>query len=117
MPLHPEVQAFLEAQAEAQADVPPISEQTPEMAREGYLAIAEAIGPGPDMHTVSDRTIPGPEAEIPIRVYRPSAEVGLPVLGVGRFTVPPSQDVRHQRLRPLIIGSRSRPPDRDDSPG
>ncbi len=78
MPVHPEVQAFLDAQAAAEA--PPINEQTPEMAREGYLAIAEAVGPGPDMHSVTDRTIPGPDGEIAIRAYRPSAEASLPVL-------------------------------------
>ncbi|MEM6703535.1 MAG: alpha/beta hydrolase [Acidobacteriota bacterium] len=78
MPLHPEVQAFLDAQAQIEA--PPISEQTPEMAREGYRATAEAIGPGPEMNSVADRTIAGPAGEIALRIYRPTAEDGLPLL-------------------------------------
>ena len=78
MPVHPEVQAFLDAQAQIEA--PPITEQTPEMAREGYRATAEAIGPGPEMHSVADRTIDGPAGTIALRVYRPSAEGNLPIL-------------------------------------
>jgi acetyl esterase len=32
------------------------------------------------VHAVEDRTIPGPAGEIPVRVYRPSAAAGLPLL-------------------------------------
>lgn len=83
MPLDPQVAAFLETQAEAQEEngIPPILEQTPEMARSGYRALAEAMGPGPDLFDVEDRTIPGPDQnEIPIRVYRPSNKKNLPIL-------------------------------------
>jgi acetyl esterase len=31
-------------------------------------------------HEVFDRTIPGPDAEIPVRVFRPSDETGLPLI-------------------------------------
>lgn len=78
MPVHPEVQVFLDAQAQIEA--PPISEQTPEMAREGYRATAEAIGPGPAMHSVADRTMPGPGGDMRLRIYRPSAADDLPIL-------------------------------------
>ena len=83
MPLDPQVAAFLETQAEAaQAHgIPHILEQTPEMARLGYRALAEAMGPGPDLFDVEDRTIPGPDQnEIPIRIYRPAKKKDLPLL-------------------------------------
>ncbi len=53
MPVDPQVQAFLEAQAQAAIEnqVPPITEQTVEMARAGYLAVAEMLGRGPDVDT------------------------------------------------------------------
>ncbi len=72
MPLDPQVQAFLEAQAQEPA--PPITEQTPEMAREGYLALAEILGPGKELADVSNRAIPGPLGNIPLRIYRPPGE-------------------------------------------
>ena len=74
MALDPQVQAFLEAQAEAAAEAPPppILEQTPEMGREGYEALAEAVGPGPDVAEATDRSIPGPSGDIELRIYRPN---------------------------------------------
>ena len=82
MPVDPQVQAFLEAQAQAAIanQVPPITEQTVEMARAGYLAVAEMLGQGPDVDT-EDSAAPGPAGDIPVRIYRPKgAGPGLPVL-------------------------------------
>ena len=75
MPLHPQVEAFLQMQAAAaeEAGIPPITEQTPEMARAGYAALGQSLGSGEDVETL-DRTIPGPAGEIPIRVYSPDGE-------------------------------------------
>lgn len=78
MALDPQVQEFLKAQEEQPA--PPITEQTVEMAREGYLALAEAVGRGPEVGEVSDRRIPGPAGDIPVRVYRPEGEGPFGVL-------------------------------------
>lgn len=36
--------------------------------------------PPPPLHSVDDRTIPGPACPIPVRVYRPGPDTGLPVL-------------------------------------
>ena len=82
MPVDPQVQAFLEAQAQAAIanQVPPITEQTVEMARAGYLAVAEMLGQGPDVDT-EDSAVPGPAGDIPVRIYRPKgAGPGLPIL-------------------------------------
>ncbi|WP_133917253.1 alpha/beta hydrolase [Streptomyces sp. NBC_00582] len=48
-------------------------------AREWVRARASDLPP-PVIHEVYDRTVPGAEAEIPVRVYRPGPEAGLPVL-------------------------------------
>ena len=82
MPVDPQVQAFLEAQAQAAIanQVPPITEQTVEMARAGYLAVAEMLGQGPDVDT-EDSAVPGPAGDIPVRIYKPrGAGAGLPIL-------------------------------------
>lgn len=83
MPLDSQIAAFLETQAAAAEEngIPPILEQTPEMARAGYRALAEAMGSGPDLFDVEDRTIPGPDQnQIPVRIYRPSKKKDLPIL-------------------------------------
>lgn len=72
MPVDPQTEAFLRQLAEEEA--PPITEQTPEMAREAYRALAEILGPGPAVERVDDRAIPGPGGAIPLRVYRPPGE-------------------------------------------
>jgi acetyl esterase len=73
MPAHPQVLAFLELQAAALAKhpVPPITQQTPEMARLGYEALARFLGPGAEVGDVADRSIPGPAGYLPVRIYRP----------------------------------------------
>ncbi|HVS14871.1 MAG TPA: alpha/beta hydrolase [Thermoanaerobaculia bacterium] len=78
MTAHPQVIAFLEAQAAlaAAADppIPPISEQTPEMARAGYEALRQFLGDGETVARVEDRGIPGPAGDLTIRVYTPEGE-------------------------------------------
>lgn len=50
-------------------------------ARAADLAAIRASGGSPrSLYEVADRTIPGPGGELPVRVYRPSAEPQLPVL-------------------------------------
>ena len=72
MPLHPQAQAFLDGLAAQGA--PPIYELTPEQARGIPAALAELVGPGPDVASVRDIAIPGPASDIPARVYEPSAD-------------------------------------------
>lgn len=47
--------------------------------RKGYVAFAGLAGPPPELFSVEDRSIAGPAGALPIRIYRPSADV-LPVL-------------------------------------
>ena len=72
MALDPQVKALLDGMAEVGA--PPITEQTPEQAREtgavlGQLSVPEEVA------SAVDRTIPGPGGELPVRIYRPDSPV------------------------------------------
>lgn len=71
MPVHPEYQALLDMMAVMAADAPPLSQTTPEMSRQAYAGLAAVAGPGPQVVSVSDRTIEGQTGSIPVRVYRP----------------------------------------------
>jgi len=53
-------------------DAVKMSDMTPDEARASYLALAGLFGPGENVGAVADRTVPGPEGEIPVRVYTPS---------------------------------------------
>ena len=81
--VHPEIEAFLRQVAEA--GLPSIQELTPEAAREqfeaGMRARLEAF-PAPPVASVENRTIPGPDGPIPIRVYHDTepARENRPVL-------------------------------------
>ena len=72
MSLHHQAQRFLDAIA-AQGG-PPLYELSVEDARGIPAALAEVVGPGPEVAQVRDVAIPGPAGEIPARVYEPSAD-------------------------------------------
>ncbi len=69
MPLHPQAQQFLDMLAESGA--PPLYEMSPEEARAIPAVIAELLGPGPDVATVRDISIPGSAGSIQARIYEP----------------------------------------------
>lgn len=79
MPVHPQAQLVLDVMNESglvideSTDPAAIRVQMEEFARAGRAA-AEPVD------RVDDRTIPGPGGELPVRVYRPSADTSLPVL-------------------------------------
>ncbi len=109
MPVDPQVQAFLEAQEQAAIEnqIPPISEQTVEMARAGYLAMAEMLGTGPEAET-TDSAITGPAGDIPVRIYRPpGAADGLPILVYyhGGGWVIGDLDTHDHACRELAVGA------------
>jgi len=61
--------------------VVPLYTLTVEQARAEDLAAIRSAGGDPEsVHQVIDRTIPGPEGELPIRIYRPDADGALPAL-------------------------------------
>ena len=79
MPLHPKLAELAEGMA-ANPDARAIHDLSPKEARDGYRALVSMLGPAPEVTRVEDRTIPGPECEIPLRVYTPDAEGPLGVL-------------------------------------
>lgn len=77
MPLHPDAQAALDARTAF--GIRPVSELTPEQGREQSIRYAATAQREP-VARVEDRAIPVPYGEIPIRLYYPSAAMGLPIL-------------------------------------
>jgi acetyl esterase len=70
MPLHPEAQAFLDANA--QLGQPPIHELTPQEARAQVQANTALLPPGPDVADVQDIRIPVRDGSIGARRYVPA---------------------------------------------
>jgi acetyl esterase len=70
MPLDPQAQAFL-AQA-AEAGAPPTEEMTPAEARVAALAYSTLGGEPEEVADLEHRFIPGPSADLPVRIYRPA---------------------------------------------
>jgi acetyl esterase len=69
VPLHPEAQALLDALAEQGS--PPFECMTVPQARQATAAFLDLQPPAEDVGTVSDRALPGPDGDIPVRIYVP----------------------------------------------
>lgn len=79
MALDPQVEQ-VRAEREA-AEVPQLYTQSLAEARAADLASIQAAGGAVEqVHEVIDRTVPGPEGELPIRIYRPKGDGLLPTL-------------------------------------
>lgn len=76
MPLDPTTEAILAELAEAGGFA--MSEMAPEEAREMYRAM-QPPAPEIEVGAVADRRIPGPEGEIPVRIYRPEGDGPFPL--------------------------------------
>ena len=76
MPLDPQAQAVMEAVAAL--GFPPNHTVSPQEARANGKARARA--PGPEVARVDDRNIPGPDGEVPVRIYTPEGSGPFPVL-------------------------------------
>ena len=70
MPLAPEIKAFLEAAAAA--GLPQVWEAPIEVIRRNTQSRPALAGTPEPLFEVSNRFIPGPTADLPIRIYRPS---------------------------------------------
>jgi acetyl esterase len=57
-----------------------MSEQTPEEARAGFSMLTAIAGPAEEPVPTEDRSVPGPAGDIPVRIYRPTADTPLPVV-------------------------------------
>jgi acetyl esterase len=66
---HPQAQELLAAIAESGA--PPLTEMTPEEARQAPAVLVQMVGSGPEVAVVRDIEIPGPAGAVPGRVYEP----------------------------------------------
>ena len=71
-PLDPQVKALLDQMAAA--NQPAFHSQSPADARTAMGSLVNVFGPGPEVHKVEDRKIPGPAGDIPVRIYSPSGK-------------------------------------------
>src|SRR5438067_6631661 len=78
MPLHPKAKEFLEQFAAA--GIPPLGSQPVAETRASFDGVAAFGGPPETLAKIEERRIPGPEGEIPLRIYTPEAKGPLPVL-------------------------------------
>lgn len=76
MPLDPQAQAVMDQVAAL--GFPPAHTVSPAEARANGRARPRA--PGPEVGQVEDRSIPGPDSEIPVRIYTPAGSGPFPVL-------------------------------------
>lgn len=72
-------EAVLFYQALIAADLPPLSELTPEEARLKNIVQAFA-GPSKPVYQVENRTVSGQQADIPVRIYTPEGKGVFPVI-------------------------------------
>ena len=77
MPLDPIVKALLDATAAM--NLLAYTDMTPEEAREQSRAMRQ-LGEPEDVYRVVDRVIPGPDGDIPVRVYAVESKEPLPAL-------------------------------------
>lgn len=78
MPLDQQARAFLRQLEEMGG--PALNEMTPAEAREALAATVESAGDPEPVGGVTDRSIPGPLGDIPIRVYTPEGSGPFPAL-------------------------------------
>ncbi len=76
MPVHPQARAFLDMVA----DAPPLDTCTVEENRAQLAAVVPLTGEPAALAEVRDTTVPGPAGDLPVRVYRPTADDGLPAV-------------------------------------
>lgn len=78
MPLKPDVQGLLE-QFEAQG-VPPFDQMSVSQARDVAMAFRDLQGEPEEIGEVRDMVVPGPDGNLPVRIYHPSPGTPLPLL-------------------------------------
>jgi acetyl esterase len=73
-----QAQAVMDLMADIGVELDP--NQTPDQVRATIAAFGAAAPPGQACVRVEDRTVPGPDRDLPVRVYWPSPDPELPVL-------------------------------------
>lgn len=109
MALHPQCKAFLDQLASMGGR--PMHEMTPAEAR-GLSLPPELAGPERPMHSVVNRTVPGPAGQIPVRIYTATADGKLPgliyfhgggfILGTLDSSDRPCRDLAHLSGRVVV---------------
>src|SRR5277367_1459009 len=78
MPLDPRVQRFLNLLAAG--NPPDARTATVEERRNGLVSLMKFAGPPPALERIEDRTLPGPDGALRVRLYSPSTAEILPGL-------------------------------------
>jgi acetyl esterase len=78
MPVDPDAQQVLDALAAAFPGG--LGAMSVQEAREAMTAMQAGVPPGPPVHAIADRSLPGPAGDIPVRIYTPTDSADLPVL-------------------------------------
>ncbi|MCP5029519.1 MAG: alpha/beta hydrolase [Actinomycetia bacterium] len=107
MPLDSQIKPIVDAVEGAAAAGPPASELSVEERRAGYGALADFAGDGPQIDQVTDRTIPGPAGDIPVRIYRNQGATGVFVFYHGGGYTIGDLDTHDQVCRQLALESGS----------
>jgi len=76
--LDPQVQEYLHGLSEQ--GLPPLYRLPLAEARETYRDLSVPDEPPESVGSITDRTIPGPDGEVPIRIYRPTADGPRPAI-------------------------------------
>ena len=76
MPLDPQAQAVIDAVNDL--GLPALWEVTPEQARINAASRPRPVGP--EVAAVADRSIPGPDGDVPVRIYTPEGTGPFPIL-------------------------------------
>ncbi|MCU1458275.1 MAG: putative lipase [Actinomycetia bacterium] len=107
MPLHPQAQKLLEFMSGLEEPYGPDTDPAVARARLETLAQTVPESMRDPVHRVEDRLIPGPRGDVPVRVYRPSDETGLPILVFfhGGGFVTGSVNVHDGILRPVVTAA------------
>jgi acetyl esterase len=105
MPLDPQIAPIVDAVERAAQEGPPASELTVDDRRKGYAALAAFAGQGPALDEVIDRTIPGPDGEIPVRIYRNAGARGIFVFYHGGGYTIGDLDTHDEVCRQLALQS------------
>jgi acetyl esterase len=74
VPVHPQAQMVLDFMADTGFTFEGLTAD--ELRARANMAVPSPI----ELPSITDRTVPGPAGDIPVRIYRPSDEVGLPVV-------------------------------------
>lgn len=99
--LDPQIQPLVDQSVASAAQGPPVWEQTVKERRAAYLALADLVGPGPDLARVENLTIAG----VPCRLYEGHAPHGILLFLHGGAFVIGDLDTHDEPCRQVALES------------